>query len=38
MWSGQQLRFAGNVALHMTLWFLLPKKVVLGPLGLNVLL
>lgn len=38
MWSGQQLHFAGDVALRMTIWFLLPKNVVLGLLGLNVLL
>lgn len=36
--SGQQLHFAGNVALSMTVWFLLPKNMVLGLLGLNVLL
>lgn len=36
--SGQQLHFAGNVALNMTVWFLLPKNMVLGLLGLNVLL
>lgn len=38
MWSGQQLHFAGNVALRRTVWFLLPKNVVLGLLGLDVLL
>lgn len=37
VWSGQQLRFAGNVASRVTVWFLLPKKVVLGLLRLNVL-
>jgi len=38
MWSGQQLRLAGDVALGVTAWFLLPKNVGLGFLGLNVLL
>lgn len=33
MWPGQNLHFAGNVALHMTVWLLLPKNM-----GLNVLL
>lgn len=33
MWSGQHLHFAGNVALPMTVWLLLPKNM-----GLNVLL
>lgn len=36
MWSGQQLHFAGNVALHMAVWFLLPKNMVLDFSGLNV--
>lgn len=33
MWPGQHLHFAGNVALHMTVWLLITKNV-----GLNVLL
>lgn len=38
MGSGQQLPFAGNVALCMAVWFVLSKNALLGFLGLNVLL